>query len=80
MTLSPKPIFSHSANRELHCSAYVYRSGPEFSSLSESPMPIKSQAINRPNPSQCGMMLRQRYEEVGFPCWKTIASPPPYSM
>src|ERR1051325_11471504 len=43
-------------------------------------MPIKSQAMSRPSPAQCGMMLRPRYDEVGLPCWNTIASPWPSSM
>src|ERR1041384_1618934 len=43
-------------------------------------MPIRSQAISRPRSAQCGITLRQRYDEVGLPCWNTIASPAPSSI
>ena len=46
---------------------------------SESPMPIRSGAMQRPSRSRCGMTLRQRYDDVGLPCRKTIGSPLPTS-
>src|SRR6185436_2472569 len=48
-------------------------------SLSESPMPIRSGAMQRPNDCRCGNTLRQRYDEVGLPCSSTIGSPSPTS-
>src|SRR5262245_50279327 len=46
-------------------------------SLSESPMPIRSGAIQRPSGCRCGNTLRHRYDEVGLPCSSTIGSPFP---
>src|SRR5271169_4959404 len=43
-----------------------YEPGPLFESFSESPMPIKSGAMQRPKCSRWGITLRHRYDEVGF--------------
>src|SRR5215469_12045460 len=56
-----------------------YEPGPLLGSLSESPMPIKSGAMQRPSGCKCGNTLRQRYEEVGLPCNSTMGSPSPTS-
>src|SRR5271169_1600483 len=56
-----------------------YEPGPLFESFSESPIPIKSGAMQRPKCSRWGITLRHRYDEVGFPCNRTIGSPCPAS-
>src|SRR5215472_13337262 len=56
-----------------------YEPGPLSGSLSESPMPIRSGAMQRPRGCKCGSTLRQRYDEVGLPCSSTIGSPSPTS-
>src|SRR5262249_43939020 len=48
-------------------------------SLSESPMPIRSGAMQRPSGCRCGNTLRHRYDEVGLPCSSTMGSPSPIS-
>src|SRR5262249_2100083 len=53
--------------------------GPLLGSLSESPMPIRSGAMQRPNGCRYGNTLRQRYDEVGLPCSSTMGSPSPTS-
>src|SRR5262249_12767457 len=53
--------------------------GPLSGSLSESPMPIRSGAMQRPRGCRCGNTLRQRYDEVGLPCRSTMGSPAPTS-
>ena len=45
------------------------------SGLSERPKPIRSGATTRPG--SCGMILRQRNDEVGSPCRSRIGSPCP---
>src|SRR6516162_549734 len=42
-------------------------------------MPIRSGAMQRPSDCRCGNTLRQRYDEVGLPCRKTMGSPSPTS-
>src|SRR5215472_5893453 len=42
-------------------------------------MPIRSGAMQRPSGCRCGNTLRQRYDEVGFPCNSTIGAPCPTS-
>src|SRR5215813_5771614 len=56
-----------------------YEPGPLSGSLSESPMPIRSGAMQRPRDWRCGNTLRQRYDEVGLPCSNTMGSPSPTS-
>src|SRR5215471_21068762 len=56
-----------------------YEPGPLLGSLAESPMPIRSGAIQRPSGCRYGNMLRQRYDEVGLPCCNTMGSPSPTS-
>src|SRR5262249_40683655 len=56
-----------------------YERGPLPGSLSESPMPIRSGAMQRPSGCRCGNTLRQRYDEVGLPCNSTMGSPCPTS-
>src|SRR5215831_18434129 len=68
---------SSRASRYRRCSTNRYEPGPLSGSLSESPMPSKSGAMQRPSGSRCGKTLRQRYEEVGLPCSSTIGSPSP---
>ena len=55
------------------------RSGPLGSSFSDSPMPMRSGAMQRPNDARCGMTLRHRYDDVGLPCRKTMGLPAPTS-
>jgi hypothetical protein len=40
-------------------------------------MPIRSGAMQQPCGCRCGNALRQRYDEVGFPCSSTMGSPSP---
>ena len=47
------------------------------SGLSERPNPIRSGATFRPG--SCGMMLRQRNDDVGSPCSKSTGAPSPSS-
>src|SRR6476469_5675462 len=42
-------------------------------------MPVRSGAMQRPSACRCGSTLRQRYDEVGFPCSSTMGSPSPAS-
>src|SRR5215813_2561887 len=42
-------------------------------------MPIRSGAMQRPSGCTCGNTLRQRYDEVGLPCSRTMGSPSPTS-
>src|SRR5215475_9800318 len=56
-----------------------YEPGPLLGSLSESPIPIRSGAMQRPNEYRCGNTLRHRYDEVGLPCSSTMGSPSPTS-
>src|SRR6516164_8921216 len=56
-----------------------YEPGPLLGSLSESPIPIRSGAMQRPFGCRCGITLRQRYDEVGLPCSSTMGSPSPTS-
>src|SRR5215831_14424636 len=56
-----------------------YEPGPLSDSLSESPMPIRSGAMQRPRGCRCGNTLRHRYDEVGLPCSRTMGSPSPTS-
>src|SRR5262249_60253470 len=56
-----------------------YEPGPLLGSLSESPMPIRSGAMQWPSGCRCGNTLRQRYDEVGLPCSSTMGSPSPTS-
>src|SRR6516225_8710946 len=56
-----------------------YEPGPLSDSLSESPMPIRSGAMQRPRGCRCGNTLRHRYDEVGLPCSSTMGSPSPTS-
>src|SRR5215471_5575692 len=56
-----------------------YEPGPLLGSLGESPMPIRSGAMQRPSGCRYGNMLRQRYDEVGLPCSNTMGSPSPTS-
>src|SRR5580704_6679009 len=42
-------------------------------------MPIRSGAMQRPRDCRCGNTLRQRYDEVGLPCSRTMGSPSPTS-
>src|SRR5262252_2088054 len=65
--------------RYRRCSTKRYEPGPLSGSLSESPMPIRSGAMQRPNGSRYGNTLRQRYDEVGLPCSSTMGSPLPTS-
>src|SRR5215475_8081452 len=67
------------ASRYLRCSTKRYEPGPLSGSLSESPMPIRSGAMQRPRGCRCGNTLRQRYDEVGLPCSSTMGSPFPTS-
>src|SRR5262249_18198497 len=53
--------------------------GPLLGSLSESPMPIRPGAMQRPRGCRCGNTLRHRYDEVGLPCSSTMGSPAPTS-
>src|SRR5262249_44033556 len=61
------------------CSTNRYDLGPLSGSLSESPMPIRAGAMQRPRGRRCGNTLRQRYDEVGLPCSSTMGSPCPSS-
>src|SRR5262249_1697307 len=61
------------------CSTNRYEPGPLLGNLSESPMPIRSGAMQRPSGCSCGNTLRQRYDEVGLPCSSTMGSPSPTS-
>src|SRR5262249_6794139 len=61
------------------CSTNRYEPGPLLGSLAESPMPIRSGAMQRPSGCRYGNMLRQRYDEVGLPCSNTMGSPSPTS-
>src|SRR6516225_10066335 len=56
-----------------------YEPGPLLGSLSESPMPIRSGAMQRPSGCRCGSTLRQRYDEAGLPCNSRMGSPCPTS-
>src|SRR6516162_8725559 len=56
-----------------------YEPGPLSGSLPESPMPIRSGAMQRPRGCRYGNTLRQRYDEVGLPCSSTMGSPSPTS-
>src|SRR5215470_15335309 len=67
------------ASRWRRCSTKRYEPGPLSGSLSESPMPIRSGAMQRPSGCRCGNTLRQRYDEVGLPCSSTMGSPSPTS-
>src|SRR5215475_5622759 len=67
------------ASRYLRCSTKRYEPGPLLGNLSESPMPIRSGAMQRPRGCRYGNTLRQRYDEVGLPCSSTIGSPFPTS-
>src|SRR6516165_4963026 len=67
------------ASRWRRCSTKRYEPGPLLGSLSESPMPIRSGAMQRPNGCRYGNTLRQRYDEVGLPCSSTTGSPFPTS-
>src|SRR5262245_49328456 len=70
---------SSRASRWRRCSTNRYEPGPLLGSLSESPMPIRSGAMQRPRDCRCGNTLRQRYDEVGLPCNSTMGSPSPIS-
>src|SRR5262245_56603578 len=48
-----------------------YEPGPLLGSLSDSPMPIRSGAMQRPRGCRCGNTFRHRYDEVGLPCSST---------
>src|SRR5215469_14682672 len=58
---------SSGASTKRRCSTKRYEPGPLFGSLSESPMPIRSGAMQRPRGCRWGMTLRQRYDEVELP-------------
>src|ERR1700750_2953258 len=70
---------SSRASRYRRCSTKRYEPGPLLGSLSESPMPIRSGAMQRPNDSRCGNTLRQRYDGAGLPFNSTMGSPCPTS-
>src|SRR5262249_17598131 len=70
---------SRRASRHLRRPTHRYEPGPLSGSLSESPMPIRSGAMQRPSGCRCGSTLRQRYDEVGLPCSSTMGSPCPTS-
>src|SRR5262245_29829505 len=70
---------SSSASRWRRCSTKRYEPGPLSGSLSESPIPIRSGAMQRPRGCRCGNTLRQWYDEVGLPCSSTMGSPSPTS-
>src|SRR5262249_32580805 len=70
---------SSRAWRWRRCSTKRYEPGRLSGSLSESPMPIRSGAMQRPRGCRCGSTLRQRYDEVGLPCSSTMGSPRPTS-
>jgi hypothetical protein len=55
--------------------SYEYQ--PISVGLSERPKPIRSGATLRPG--SCGMMFRQRNEEVGSPCSSSVGLPSPSS-
>jgi len=55
------------------------RAGAMSGSLSESLMPIRSGAMQRPSGCRYGNTLRQRYDEVGLPCSSKMGSPSPTS-
>src|SRR5580704_18078065 len=70
---------SRRASRKRRCSTKRYELGPLSGSLSESPIPIRSGAMQRPSGCRYGNTLRQRYDEVGLPCSSTMGSPVPTS-
>src|SRR4029077_17678439 len=70
---------SSRASRKRRCSTNRYEAGTLVGSVSESPMAIRSGAMQRPNDCKCGNTLRQRYDEVGLPCSSTMGSPSPTS-
>src|SRR5262252_4972306 len=55
------------------------RAGATIRQLLRVAMPIRSGAMQRPSDCRCGNTLRQRYDEVGFPCSRTMGSPSPTS-
>src|SRR5712692_2512092 len=79
VTRSRTSSASSSASRWRRCSTKRYEPGPLLGSLSESPMPIRSGAMQRPRGCKCGNTLRQRYDEVGLPCSSTMGSHSPTS-
>src|SRR5262249_55401405 len=56
-----------------------YEPGPLLGSLSESPLPIRAGAMQRPRGCRGGNTFPPRDDEGGLPCSSTMGAPPPPS-